>query len=116
MLPIMNRRYSFAHLIPPALAICAAFAVGATVRADDRKAEVNKMMEAIRRNGKLPAGKAGADYWRHAELMHGGKKRTILATALNAKASTRSGAATGKVTALTTGSTLTAITGATVGE
>jgi hypothetical protein len=77
---VMNRRSSLALLVLPALAVCAGVAFGPASRADTQtKAEMAKIKEAIRRNGKLPGG---ANYWRYAEALHRGKKRTIAATPL----------------------------------
>lgn len=112
---IMNGRSLFSLRILPALAASAAFVFGPESRAEDptraeinkAKAEINKMMETIKRTGKLPAG---ASYWRHAELVHHGHKRTTAATPLNVKPGTRPALTTGK------GSALTTISGATVGD
>jgi hypothetical protein len=75
-----SRRPSLAPLALAALAVCAWSAFGPALRAQDRsKAEVDKMMEAIKKSGKLPAGAKGADYWRHGEALHQAKKKTVAA-------------------------------------
>ena len=80
----MNRRSIFALLLLAALGVCAGIAFGPGGRADTpTKADTAKIMQDIRRNGKLPGG---ASYWRHAEVLYSGKKRTIEATLLSAKA------------------------------
>src|SRR5262249_39781286 len=110
----LNRRSSFTLLILLALAVCAGFAFGPASLADDRtKAELDKMKEAIKRNGKLPAGAKGASYWRHAEVLHQGQRRTVAATLLHkTKAGTSSALTPG------TGSTLSVVRaeGVTVGD
>jgi hypothetical protein len=80
---VMKRRTFFALLVLPALAVCVGAAFGPDGRADTpTKADMAKIKEAIQRNGKLPGG---ASYWRHAEVLHRGKKRMIEATPLKAK-------------------------------
>jgi hypothetical protein len=85
---VMNRRSFFTLLILPALAVCVG-AVGPANRAAPRtkaktaKAGMAGIKDAIKRNGKLPGG---ATYWRHAQALHRGKKQTIAAAPLTAKA------------------------------
>src|SRR5262249_4962046 len=80
------RRSSLTLLTLATVAGCAWHAFGpglpAQVVRDHRKAELEKMKEAIKKNGKLPAGAKGADYWRHGEALHQAKKRTLVATPL----------------------------------
>ncbi len=92
----MKSRSRVAILVLPALAICAGLAIGPLGRAAPptkdgiekskqaeadkmRKADLAKMTAAVAHNGKLSA----ANYWHHAELLHHGKKRTIVATRLD---------------------------------
>src|SRR5262249_21768808 len=96
----MNRRFVFQLLGLSALAAGVAFASApATPAAERGKAEVEKVMEAIKRNGKLPGG---ATYWRHAEALHAGPKRTVAAAALNKQAGARSALTAGTRSTLTT--------------
>jgi hypothetical protein len=96
----MKRRCFFALLVLPALAACAGLAVGQAPKASQTpkagqrtKAELDKIQQAIKRNGKLPGG---TTYWSHAEALRGVKKRTIAAMPLNIKK-------TGNATALAAG-------------
>src|SRR5262249_58138983 len=59
------------------------------------------MKEAIKKDGKLPAGVKGADYWRLGEALHKGKKQTLAATTLQKE---------GKSTALTSGKSSSLVT------
>ncbi len=79
----MNRRYFCALLTLPALAVCVGAAGPPGRPAPQTKAGMAAVKDAIKRGGKLPGG---ANYWRHAEALHRGKKRTIAATPLLAKA------------------------------
>lgn len=95
------------RLILAALAVCAGVAFGTdgladaqtkagadkkkadankkkTDAANKRKADVAKMKDTIRRDGKLPGGAGGASYWRNAELLHLGATRKISAVPLKA--------------------------------
>jgi hypothetical protein len=82
----MNRRSFFTLLVLPALAVCAG-GVAAPPRREgpQSKAGMAGIKDAIKRSGKLPGG---ANYWRHAEALHRGKKQTVRATLLTAKAGT----------------------------
>src|SRR5689334_5401528 len=86
-----SRRRAFTLLILPALAVGAWCAFGAALPAQDRakpqpKATpdktVDQLKEAIKKNGKLPAGDKGADYWRAGEALHRAKRRTLTAAVL----------------------------------
>ena len=80
----MTRRCFAALLFLPALAVCAGIVFGPDSRADaPNRAEMSKIKEGIKRNGKLPGG---ANYWRNAEVLYAGKKRMIQAAPLKAKA------------------------------
>jgi hypothetical protein len=88
----MKCRFFFALLVLPALAVCAGAGTGTTSRpgtasraGTQTKAGIAKIKEAIKRDGKL---QGGANYWRHAEALHRGKKRTVEATLLKATAGT----------------------------
>src|SRR5687768_8022434 len=98
----MARRTSLTLKLLTPVALCAGLVAGAAAGADTRsKADVAKAMESITRTGKLAGG---ANYWRLAEGLHAGPKRTVAAKPfLKAKAGTRSAALTaGSRSALTT--------------
>src|SRR5262249_53959147 len=104
---IMKRRVSFALFLVPALAL-AGFGFAQAPRpgdkgksadkkaADKGKADREKIVAAIKKDGKLPKDR----YWQHAETLRGGKTRKIPAVPLHGQNSKGGG---GKSTALTTG-------------
>ena len=75
----MNRRCFFTLLMLPALAVCG-LAFGQAPQANRSKAELDKIKQAIQKNGKLPS----ASYWHNAEVLRGAKKRTIAAVPMKA--------------------------------
>src|SRR5262245_33369655 len=98
---IMNRRTYFTLLALGALA-GAGFAFVPAIWAQT-KAEVAKIKAAIKGSGKLPGGAGGVNYWRHAEVLHRGqKKQVIAARPLNAKPGTSAALAAGTGSRFTT--------------
>ncbi|HEX5268827.1 MAG TPA: hypothetical protein VFW33_00005 [Gemmataceae bacterium] len=112
-----DRGPAFPLPILPALAAAALCAFGAALPAQDkakaqpqappaktrdhRQDEVDKLKEAIKKNGKLPAGDKGADYWRAGEALHRATRQTRAAAVVK-KGAKPSANFTGKGSALVT--------------